>query len=40
MSQDVKETPSVEMMPAQPEKQHRWLEKLVGEWTCETESPA
>jgi len=41
MSQDVKETdPAVEMMPAKPEKQHRWLERLLGEWTYETETPA
>lgn len=26
-------------MEEQPQKEHRWLEKLVGEWTIETEAP-
>jgi hypothetical protein len=29
------QTPS---MPAQPQKEHQWLQKLVGEWTYETEA--
>jgi hypothetical protein len=41
MSQQVKDTePVVDMMNATPEKPHRWLEKLLGEWIYETESPA
>jgi hypothetical protein len=41
MSQNVKDLePVADMMHAKPEKQHRWLEKLVGDWTYETESPA
>jgi hypothetical protein len=24
-------------MPAQPQNEHQWLQKLVGEWTYETE---
>jgi Protein of unknown function (DUF1579) len=28
------------MMHAEPQKQHEWLKKLVGEWTLETEAPA
>jgi Protein of unknown function (DUF1579) len=41
MSQHVKDTESViEMMTAKPERQHRWLEKLVGDWTFETDVPA
>ena len=24
-------------MQAQPQKEHEWLQKLVGEWTCEGE---
>jgi len=24
-------------MKAEPQREHRWLEKLVGEWTCEGE---
>jgi uncharacterized protein DUF1579 len=27
-------------MQASPEKQHRWLQKLVGEWTYETDASA
>ena len=41
MSQHAKETESVvEMMTAKPERQHRWLERLVGEWMFETDVPA
>lgn len=25
-------------MPVQPQKEHQWLQKLVGEWTYETEA--
>ena len=25
------------MMPVEPQEEHRWLQKLVGEWTYETE---
>ena len=41
MSQDVRdrETP-VDLMHAKPEKQHQWLQKLVGEWTYETQVAA
>ena len=24
-------------MKAEPQKEHLWLQKLVGEWTCEAE---
>jgi len=27
-------------MMAEPQKEHHWLQKLVGEWTCETEMVA
>jgi len=41
MSQQVKDIePVVDMMHAKPEKQHRWLERLVGDWTYETDAPA
>lgn len=41
MGQQVKESESVATMPiAKPEAQHRWLEKLVGDWTFETHVPA
>ena len=26
------------MKPAEPQKEHRWLQKLVGEWTSEAEA--
>jgi hypothetical protein len=35
------ETTQVEQttqMPAQPQKEHQWLQKFVGEWTYETEA--
>lgn len=25
-------------MPVQPQKEHQWLQKLVGEWTYESEA--
>jgi len=31
-------TPQEQMMPAQPQKEHEWLQKMVGEWTYETEA--
>ncbi len=27
------------MQPAEPQKEHQWLHKLLGEWTFETECP-
>jgi len=27
-------------MKAEPQKEHQWLERLVGEWTAESEMPA
>jgi Protein of unknown function (DUF1579) len=27
------------MMKAEPQREHQWLHKLVGEWTYETEAP-
>jgi hypothetical protein len=32
-------TPADTMMKAEPHEEHRWLEKLVGEWTYEGEAP-
>jgi hypothetical protein len=26
-------------MMAEPQKEHQWLEKLVGDWTYESEAP-
>jgi len=34
------ETQQQSPMQAEPQKEHRWLHKLVGEWTYETEAPA
>ncbi len=31
---------SVDMMKAEPQKQHRWLGKLVGKWTYEMDAAA
>ena len=25
-------------MKTEPHKEHQWLQKLVGEWTCESEA--
>ena len=27
------------MMPASPQKEHQWLQKLVGDWTYEADAP-
>jgi Protein of unknown function (DUF1579) len=32
------QTEQTTSMPAQPQKEHHWLQKLVGEWTYETEA--
>jgi hypothetical protein len=41
MSQQTKEAePVTATMHAKPEKQHRWLEKLLGDWTYESEELA
>jgi len=32
-------TSASSMMNAQPQQQHRWLEKMIGEWTFEVEAP-
>jgi hypothetical protein len=40
MSQQVKDTKTiVDHMKAEPQKEHQWLQKLVGDWTYETEAP-
>jgi hypothetical protein len=31
-------TQQEQAMHAAPQKEHQWLQKLVGEWTCETET--
>ncbi|MBD2313613.1 DUF1579 domain-containing protein [Desertifilum sp. FACHB-1129] len=31
------QTEQTSLMPAQPQKEHQWLQKFVGEWTYETE---
>jgi hypothetical protein len=28
-----------QMMPAEPQKEHQWLQKFVGEWTFDGEAP-
>ena len=32
------QTEQTSAMPAQPQKEHQWLQKLVGEWTYEIEA--
>jgi hypothetical protein len=32
------QTEQTSSMPAQPQKEHQWLQKLVGEWTYEIEA--
>jgi hypothetical protein len=32
------QTEQTSPMPVQPQKEHQWLQKLVGEWTYETEA--
>jgi len=32
------QTEQTSTMPAQPQKEHQWLQKLVGEWTYENEA--
>jgi hypothetical protein len=32
------ETPQGTTMHVQPQKEHQWLQKLVGEWTYEIEA--
>jgi hypothetical protein len=32
------QTQQESMMHAEPQKEHQWLQKLVGEWTYETEA--
>ena len=39
MSQTQSETRETPSMTVEPHKQHRWLQKLVGEWTYETGGP-
>lgn len=31
-------TQQEQAMHAEPQQEHQWLQKLVGEWTCETEA--
>src|SRR5512143_4138160 len=37
MSVDTSEKPAQVPMPAAPQHEHQWLQRLVGEWTSETE---
>ena len=39
MSQTQSESRETSTMTVEPHKQHRWLQKLVGEWTYETGGP-
>jgi len=34
---DTQHAPQEAAMTAEPQAEHRWLERLVGEWTCEGE---
>lgn len=34
---ETNQTQSESMVPIKPQEEHRWLQKLVGEWTYETE---
>ncbi|AFZ18841.1 Protein of unknown function (DUF1579) [Allocoleopsis franciscana PCC 7113] len=34
---ETNQTGQTSHMPVQPQKEHQWLQKLVGEWTYETE---
>jgi hypothetical protein len=34
---ETNQTPQESTMMAEPQKEHRWLQKLVGEWTSEAE---
>ena len=34
------ETQQQSTMQAEPQKEHQWLHRLIGEWTYETEAPA
>jgi hypothetical protein len=35
---ETNQTEQTSPMPVQPQKEHQWLQKLVGEWTYETEA--
>lgn len=35
---ETNQTEQTSAMPVQPQKEHQWLQKLVGEWTYETEA--
>jgi hypothetical protein len=36
---DVAQGQAIDCMPAEPQKEHQWLQQLVGEWTYETDMP-
>jgi Protein of unknown function (DUF1579) len=36
--QELQECASAPEMKIEPQKEHQWLQKLVGEWTCEGEA--
>jgi Protein of unknown function (DUF1579) len=35
---ETNQTEQTSHMPVQPQKEHQWLQKLIGEWTYETEA--